>query len=96
MKLQLLSELGIPFDLSGVDEIKVLLPYHIGNLEKITKIPSDDNYVEVEISDFEIQGLKEGPAQTFYATVKKGNSIYTFEFPKMLTVASKDGRKVIE
>lgn len=97
MKLQLLNELGIPVRVNPTDAVKVLLPYHAGVLEKAVDIlDGDSGMIETVLSDFELQGLKEGAGQTFWATLRKGNQIFTFEFSKLLNVGTRDGKKQID
>ena len=97
MKLQLVNDTGIPFSVQGFDSVKVLLPYHSGVLKKAVDILDADNgMIGAVLTDFEIQGLKDGNAQTFWVTAQKGNQIFTFEFPKLLNVENENGRKAIK
>lgn len=97
MKLQLFNDLGIPFNLKATDSVKVLFPYHSGVIEKGVDILDDETgMIQVVFTDFELQGLKEGANQTFWAKAIKGNQLFTFEFPKALTVEIRDGRKAID
>lgn len=97
MKLQLLNDLGIPFDLSGASTVELVLPYHRGELRKAVDILDiETGMIKAALTDFEIQGLKDGTGQTFWVSVKRENKLFTFEFSKTLNVTIKDGRKVIE
>jgi hypothetical protein len=94
MKLQLLNGVGIPFPLNGCDLIKAHLPYHSGVLEKAVDIlDADSGKITVLLSDFELQGLKEGTSQTFWVVLQKGSEHHTFEFTGLLNVGTRDGRK---
>jgi len=97
VKLQLVNDIGIPFPAHECDSIKVLLPYHSGVLEKAIDMATvKDAMIDVSLTDFELQGLKDGTGQTFWAHAKKGNQLFTFEFAKALNVCTKDGRKFVE
>lgn len=98
MKLQIFNEFGSPLNLQGVDSIKFKFPYENGEvLEKnnVEILDFTKGTVKIELSDFEIQGLKTGEKQNFYADIVIGRTKYTVEFTKGLNVLEKNQRKVL-
>lgn len=98
MKLQIKNEFGNPLNLQGCDGIKVILPYENGEVlekSKVKILDLDNGKIQVDIDDFEVQGLKVGPAQTFKAEAIFGDEVYHIVFVKGLNVELKNERKVI-
>lgn len=99
MKLRVLNEFGSPLNLQGCDGIKVRLPYENGEvLEKSNAeiLDYEKGHFKIELSDFEIQGLKSGTGQSFFGELRFGSDIYKVEFRKGLNVVQKDNRKALE
>ena len=98
MKLQIFNEFGSPLNLQGADSIKFRFPYENGEvLEKNNAeiLDFQKGTVKIELSDFEIQGLKTGEKQNFYADIVIGRKKFTVEFTKGLNVTEKNQRKVL-
>jgi hypothetical protein len=97
LKLKLSNEHGNPLDFNRVDGIKFFFQYENGRtLEKNNfKCTDLENACgEIELSDFEIQGLKVG-VSNFTAQAFMGEEILILEFTKGLEVAVENERKVI-
>lgn len=88
----------MPLNLQGCDGIKIFLPYENGEvLEKnrVTILDYDEGKIQVDLDEFEIQGLKPGLGQNFSAEAKFGDTIYRIVFSKGLNVELKNERKVL-
>lgn len=99
MKLRILNEFGVPLNLAGVSHIKVQFPHEAGKaLEKNNAkvLDKDLGTIEVELSDFEIQGLKVGKEQNILGEVLVDNVVHHVLWSKGLDVEMEDGRKVIK
>lgn len=98
MKLRILNEFGNPFQLHKADAIKVLFPYEDGRvLEKnqVKIIDSAKALIEVELSEFEIDGMAVGAGQSFKAEVLVGDTVFIVSFAKGLNVEMREGKKVL-
>lgn len=98
MKLRITNQFGAPLNLQGCDGIKILLPYENGQvLEKnrVTVLDQTDGKIQIDLDDFEVQGLKAGVGQTFRGEVKFDSTTYHIVFVKGLNVELKNERKVI-
>lgn len=98
MKLQIFNEFGSPLNLQGCDSIKFKFPYENGEvLEKsnVEILDFQKGTINIDLSDFEIQGLKTGEKQNFYADIVIGRTKFTVEFTKGLSVIEKNQRKVL-
>jgi hypothetical protein len=99
MKLRIINEFGNPFNLQAVDSIKVQFQYENGHtLEKNSYriIDETEGKIELDLEDFEIQGLKVGEKQNFMAEVAIGDDVYHVLFEKGLNVGLENDRKVIK
>jgi len=98
MKLRIVNEFGTPLSLKGATLIKVQFEYENGHtLEKTNPkiLDAAEGKIQVDLDEFEIQGLKVGDAQNFLAEVQIDDDIYHVLFAKSLNVRIKDGRKAI-
>lgn len=98
MKLRILNEQRFPLNLNGCDGIKILFQYENGHtLEKksVNIINKDEGKIQVELSDFEIQGLKVGDGQTFRGELVFGETTFHVVFSKALNVELVNERKSI-
>lgn len=98
MKLQIINEFGSPLNLQGCNSIKFRFPYDNGEvLEKNNAeiIDFAQGTIKIDLSDFEIQGLKTGENQNFFAEVLIGKTKYTVQFTKGLSVIEENQRKVL-
>ena len=98
MKLQANNKYGFPLNLQGCEAIKVIFQYENGEMlekNKIDIVDIEKGQFKVELSDFEIQGLKVGEKQNIYAKIYFQDMTYHVMFPKGLTVGIKDERKVL-
>lgn len=99
MKLRILNQFGNLLPLESADSIKFQFPYENGHvLEKTNaKVVTGRNYnCEIELDDFEIQGLAIGEKQNFLAEVKFGDEIHHVLFQKALNIELKNDRKVLK
>ena len=97
LKLKLSNEHGNPLNFNLVDGVKFYFEYENGRtLEKNNFKCTDleNGLGELELTDFEIQGLKVGRS-SFTAQVFAGDEILTLEFIKGLEVTIESERKVI-
>ena len=99
MKLQIKNEYGSPLVLQGVKKISVRFQYENGEtLEKTNFriLDAAEGKIEIDLDDFEIQGLKVGEKQNFIALVHIGDEILKVMFRGGLNVYLSDqGRKKI-
>lgn len=98
MKLRILNEHRFPFNLNGCDSIKIFFQYDNGHmLEKksVKIVDANDGKIEVELSDFEIQGLKVGRQQTFRGELTFKDTVYHVVFAKGLNIELINERKSI-
>lgn len=101
LKLKVLNEYDVAFPLMNPDNIIVKFPYHMGYLEKslaynqVKIIDQKHGEIEVELSDFEIDGIPEGQNQDFYMTIFRGIKKYEALFSRCLNVTFKDGKKIL-
>ena len=95
LKVELTNEDGIPFGLLAEDKVDVIFPYHEGTLFVPLTMLEETSSFDVELNQFQVDGFKEGENQTFWAKLKRGNKIYTFEFTKALTIRADGERKTI-
>jgi hypothetical protein len=97
LKLKLCNEFGNVLNLNNVDGVKLFFEYENGKtLEKNSFRVTDiaGGLGEVELTDFEIQGLKVGKSN-FTAQIFMGDDILIMEFTKGLDVTIDNDRKVI-
>ena len=98
MKLKIKNEFGMPLDLHKCDAITIKFPY-MGErvLEKrsVSILDMEKGIVEVELTDFDIQGLNEGLNQNFKGEITIGDEIVHVLFAKGLNVEIKNERKVL-
>ena len=98
MKLRITNSFGAPLNLQGCDGIKIMLPYDNGEVlekNKVTILDIHEGKIQVDLDDFEVQGLKVGSAQTFRGEAKFGDTTYHIVFAKGLNVELKNERKLI-
>jgi hypothetical protein len=98
MKLKIINEFGTPLNLQGVDRITVQFPHENGRaLEKNNAkvINGADGKIEVELTDFEIQGLKVGLGQNILGEVVIGDMTLHVLWRKGLNVELNGDRKVL-
>ena len=99
LKVKILNEFGHALNLKQATAIVFLFPY-MGDrvLEKRNAniIDADEAIVEVELSDFDVQGLNVADEQNFKAQVSIGGIEHTVLFAKGLNVKSENGRKQIK
>jgi hypothetical protein len=98
MKLRITNQFGAPLNLQGCDGIKISLPYENGEVlekSKVTVLDPNDGKIQIDLDDFEIQGLKVGHGQTFRGEAKFGDTTYHVVFAKGLNVELKNERKII-
>jgi len=99
VKLQVINEFGIPMALNGCEGIKILLPYENGETLEKTKFTILDELsgkFEVDVDDFEIQGLKSGSGQTFVGEIYFQDHTAKVVFSKGLNVELRNDRKVLK
>ena len=99
MKLQVLNEYGVPMPLVGCEAIKIKLPYENGETlekSKFSIIDAASGKFEIEVDDFEIQGLKVGESQTFNGEFRFEDSLVKVVFTKGLNVELRNDRKSIK
>lgn len=96
-KLKCLSEFKTALPLFMAEKIIAILPYENGNnLEKssIKVLDAENGIIELTLSDFELQGLKVGPKQSFKVKVQmNGGDEFTLLFAGGLTVEVQGERK---
>lgn len=98
MKLRITNEFGVPLNLQGCDGIKVKIPYENGEVlekNKVDILDVSEGKIKIELDEFELQGLKVGPGQTFKAEAIFGDTVYHIVFAKGLNVELRNERKVI-
>lgn len=98
MKLRLKNEFGIPINLLMADSITLYYPREDGSwLQKrdVTILDAENGILDVKPTNFEVQALKMGQAQDFFAKVVVGDETLTIKFHKGLDVELKDERKII-
>lgn len=97
MKLQIKNEFGSPLVLQGVKKIAVKFEYENGEtLEKTNCkiLDAAEGKIQIDLDDFEIQGLRVGEKQNFFASVHIGDEILKVMFRGGLNVYMSDqGRK---
>jgi hypothetical protein len=96
MKLQIKNEFGSPLILQGVKSIAVRFEYENGEiLEKRNAkiLDAAEGKFEIDLDEFEIQGLKVGEKQSFYALVHIGDDIYKVIFREGLNVYLSDQKR---
>lgn len=93
LKLRLLNKFGNPDSLETPVEIEVHFPYETSDaLVKrmsnghVKVLSNDRGELSVDLSDFEVQGLKTGPAQSFLIKVFTQGKIKTGTFTRCLNV----------
>jgi hypothetical protein len=107
LKLRLLNQYGLPARLASPDDVKVYFPYESSDaLVKSmksghVKILNDERgEIEVELSQFEVNGMPIGIAQNFTVDILNGSKIRHGVFERAFNVRTMmvDGtpRKVIE
>lgn len=99
MKLKVVNEYGVAMPLIGVESIKVKLPYENGETlekSKFTILDEAHGIFNIELDDFEIQGLKTGSGQTFHADIQFQNSLVRVEFTKGLNIELNNDRKKLK
>lgn len=99
LKFKILNEYGLKEPLQKVAAGKFFFPYENGEVLTKSNMVIDDmenSIVSIDLSDFEVQGLKAERDQTVSANLfdEDGNTIHVV-FHKGLQVEMKDGRKVL-
>lgn len=95
-KFKILSEFKTPLPLGKVEGIKFIFPHENGRtLEKTTVsiIDVENGIVEIELTDFDIQGMKVGLDQNILAEVITYDEKFTVLFPKSLNINIAGERK---
>jgi hypothetical protein len=104
MKVRITNEFGQPLNLSRMKGSMFQFTYEQKSqsdvelkLEKYDAVVTDSERGEMEIilSEFEVQGLKSGPDQDFFAEIYFDDWTYRVQFVKALTVSSINGRKIL-
>ncbi len=107
LKLRLLNQYGLPARLASPDDIKVYFPYE--NADALVKsmkyghvriLNDERGEIEVDVSQFEVDGMPIGIAQNFTVDIVNGSKIRHGVFERAINVRTMtiDGtpRKVIE
>ena len=95
-KFKILTEFKTPFALGKVEFIKFIFPHENGRaLEKNTVniVDTENGIVEVELSDFDVQGLRVGEKQNIICELTTYDETFTVLFSKALTVQMVGERK---
>ena len=99
LRAQILSEFKTPLPLVRADAITALFQYDNGEvLEKrtIDIVDVQRGIIEIELTDFEIQGLPLGHEQNFKCEIFMDGYIWTVLFAKGLNVGvDEKGRKLL-
>lgn len=105
LKLKVLNQFGAAQPLRSPDEIEVVFPYEQDSLIKKmsyghVKILNDaKGELQVELTPFDIQGMKSLDNQDFVLKIKTGNKVKTVVFERSLNIRTEiiDGeeRKVL-
>ncbi len=99
---RVLNRFGIPENLAGAKEVTVEFPY--GDADTLTKsmerghvkiIEGRHGELEVNLTDFEVQGLPISEKNTFYVKIRLSDKIKTYAFTEMFHVKHDGERKVI-
>ena len=99
MKLRVLNQFGNLLALEAADSIKFQFSYENGHvLEKTNaKAVTGKNYnCELDLDDFEIQGLPVGEKQNFLAEIVFGDDVHHVLFQKALNIGLDNDRKVLK
>lgn len=97
-RFKILSKFKTPLPLHNVDSIKLVFPHQDGGqMEKnvVSIINADEGTIEVDLTDFEIQGLMVGEKLNVLAELTIGAEILTVLFSKAITVKEQNERKVL-
>ena len=95
-RFKVLTEFKTPFSLGKAEFIKFIFPHENGrSFEKNTAtiVDSENGLVEVELSDFDIQGLKVGEKQNILCEITTIDEKFTVLFSKALTIEMVGDRK---
>lgn len=95
-RFKILTEFKTPFSLGKAEFIKFMFPHENGRtLEKnsVTIVDTENGIVEVELSDFDVQGLKVGEKQNILCEITTYDEKFTVLFSKALTVDMVGDRK---
>lgn len=98
LSLKINNEYGFALNLNGIESVKLFLPRDGGGeLEKSNYkvLDAAKGEIEVELSDFDVQGLNVGLDQTMKALVKVDGVTYSVVFLKTLNVEFHNERKLI-
>lgn len=104
MKIRITNEFGQPLNLSRMKSSMFSFSYENvdtsgldRNLEKYDAVVIDSERGEMELtlSEFEVQGLKVGIDQDFFAELYFEDWTYKVHFSKALTVSELNGRKIL-
>lgn len=97
LTVQIINEFRTPEPLTDVTKCVFKFPYDAGILEKqLGKVVDPVNgLIEIELNDFEIQGLKIGEGQNFKCELHQKNEIMEVIFFKALNVKLNGERKEI-
>lgn len=95
-RFKILTEFKTPFALGKVEFIKFLFPHENGRvLEKnsVDIVDLEQGIVEVQLSDFDIQGMKVGDKQNILCEITTYDEKFTVLFSKALTIGMVGDRK---
>jgi len=95
-KCKILSKFKTPLPLQAALGIKLIFPYEDGRtLEKsdVTILSMDKGIIQFSLTDFELQGLKEGMGQNFTAEVLFSTHKEIVLFAKSLNIVIENDRK---
>lgn len=98
MKIRFKNEFGLPMNLLAVDQVTLHFEREDGTFlvkRDMNMLDAQRGEVEFNLSDFELQALKCGPEQDFFAKVVVGDEQLTLRFAKGLCIMKKDGRNII-
>lgn len=96
-KCKILSKFKTPLPLHNATGIKLIFPYEDGRtLEKsvVSILDADKGLIEFSLSEFELQGLKQGEGQSFTAEVYFPAHKEVVLFAKSLNIVIENERKV--
>jgi hypothetical protein len=96
MKVRLRNEFGIPINLLKANQITLYFQRDDGGMlgkKDFSVVDAQNGVLEFTLTDFEVQALKTGKHQDFFAKVVVGDEVLTIEFSKGLDVVIKDERK---
>lgn len=102
IKCRVLNKYGVPENLSGAKEVTVEFPYENADVlvksmtnKHVKFLDQSKGEFEVELSDFEVQGLPVSEKNTFYVKIRIADKVKTYAFTELFHVKQIGERKVI-